>query len=171
MLEKVSRSNGMKSSNVIYFELKSIKFKLKRLSKKIRKLMNRYFKIVNFKVYFYISIRFFKKVLLREPKLVLVDQPLITPFLSWCRYCSYYEGKERIKSFWVDGFTVWALTFSDKSTWSEKENWTFNRSRFYRKRSWQFDKISLPSLILDRIKMIMTSVMTSFISKSSFFVY
>ena len=51
MSEKVSRSNGMKSSNVIYFELKSIKFKLKRLSKKIKKLTNKYFKIGNFKVF------------------------------------------------------------------------------------------------------------------------
>ena len=167
MLEKVSRSNGMKSSNVIYFELKSIKFKLKRLSKKIRKLMNRYFKIVNFKVYFYI--KHYHSIF--QKSFAAGRSTLNNPFLSWCCYCSYYEGKERIKSFWVDGFTVWALTFSDKSTWSEKENWTFDRSRFYRKRSWQFDKISLPSLILDRIKMIMTSVMTSFISKSSFFVY
>ena len=52
MSEKVSHSNGMKSSNVIYFELKSIKFKLKRLSKKIKKLTNKYFKIGNFKVSF-----------------------------------------------------------------------------------------------------------------------
>jgi len=57
MSEKVSHSNGMKSSNVIYFELKSIKFKLKRLSKKIKKLTNKYFKIVSFKV-FLISVSF-----------------------------------------------------------------------------------------------------------------